>query len=118
MTQPKHTPGPWSFSVWGGAAPQEDHGKPASLYAGDEDDDDGYVAVFQIADFDLCEHGYLPLEQQIANAHLIAAVPDLYSTLRDLLDHVSRHWLLSPSHQLHVAASAALAKADGREGQS
>ena len=119
MAEPKHSKGAWSFTVWGGAAPQEDHGKPASLCI---DDEDG-VSICQIADFDPCDHGSLPLEEQLANAHLLIAAPEMYAALRvaaEALDF-ARPSQGSPLHAIlasaHKQAESALAKAEGREVQ-
>lgn len=56
-------------------------------------------------------------EHSEANARLIAAAPDLYEALRDILPYaracIGATWLANPPHDsVIVAAEAALAKVD------
>lgn len=53
-------------------------------------------------------------KEALANAHLIAAAPDLYEVVRRCLTAS----IIRVGTPLHVAAVAAMAKADGREVQS
>ena len=51
-------------------------------------------------------------EENIANAHLIAAAPDMYEALKDLLNYDYEDAGLVP-HSIIGPATDALAKADG-----
>lgn len=64
------------------------------------------------------EVGFLNNLQQKANAHLIAAAPDMYRALRDLLEAHRHVYGLDGAWDKEVkAAEAALAKADGEQQQ-
>lgn len=71
MTAPKHTPGPWSFQ---GAATRW-------ITAPSETGMPWYVAEV----IGGCDHDGSGVDRQDANAHLIAAAPELYEALNLLL---------------------------------
>ena len=74
MSNPKFTPGPWSFSVL-----SRDRNKLGTLYAGDDDDQ------IDIADFCMDWVDEFK-EEEIANARLIAKAPEMY----EMLDNLAR----------------------------
>jgi len=88
----KHTPGPWGF---------EDKDNDHMITAGK--DSRGRFRY-------VCDPSYSPNKQERANAHLIAAAPELYAALKHILwnDRISSdEWLLK--------TRAAIAKAEGRK---
>lgn len=80
MTAPKHTPGPWDFDFPYIIAPDPSERHP-DLYIAEvaREDDDGRVP---------------PEDEQDANARLLAAAPDLFAALADLLGEID---LATPS---------------------
>ena len=91
-TTASHTPGPWHT---GGINPIS----APVIYAADG---------FAVADATVYHRHHDG--QTAANARLIAAAPDLLASLRDVLAlHLAHH-----NNPVHVAARAAIAKAEGR----
>ena len=85
MSEPKFTPGPWLFS---------------SYKSGNS------VIVTDGKEFDVATVNY---PNRDANAHLIAAAPELYEALEELLIQTRQY-----GHEPEIAmAEAALAKARG-----
>jgi hypothetical protein len=68
----KHTPGPWYRSINGGTIRQESSDLVVAMI-----DDGGHVS----------ERDLIPTGQCEANAHLIAAAPDLLEALEDYLKY-------------------------------
>ena len=91
--QPKWTPGPWRYDRTNGSPTTGEH-----MIAGAKP---GYLA--EVRD---CGSGDVR-----ANAHLIAAAPDLYAALDGLLGLLDAGSLYEPQA---YAARAALAKARGQ----
>ena len=103
-TRPAFTPGPWrilrqtpaeGFVGWLFFVIQ-DHGERNPIAPATLRTEDGVVA--QVTEQD---------------AHLLAAAPDLYEALRQMLAHADRACGACVRDE-HVAARAALAKAEGR----
>lgn len=118
MSEAKHTPGPWFYGDW-------INNKPG------EHDRAGWVEVWNIQDdgfkgfpFIACKH-----HDEIANARLIAAAPELLEALEECLelardavtDYVMKYgesWRPGELQSLRATvkkAEAALAKATGDE---
>ncbi len=97
----KHTPGPWTVCI---PTPEEHPG-----YADGTRD----IDVWTGEDGTFIANVGGPPEEQEANAHLIAAAPELLETLRAMPHPMGCH----PSEGRHtdvcVAAKAAIAKAEG-----
>ena len=105
MSSPRqHTPGPWSLS------PSFDRVERRVQHG------DNPPLVWGIASGINSAHpDYLPRAEQIANARLIAAAPELLDALSDLLDRIERSPTLLPhiSADTRNAARAAIARATG-----
>lgn len=103
MSEAKHTPGPWAVFQANGAAPIYVQASPRK------------ERRFDVA---LLADGDNPT--LLANARLIAAVPDLYEALRAIEDHCSgksgskgvEH--AAEGQRIRERARAAIAKAEGR----
>lgn len=79
MSESKHTPGPWTYYLWSGTSSfSEFEGLPSSIAQHEEGDES--ASTIEIAEFPP-EHCDLPREEQLANARLIAAAPDLLGAL-------------------------------------
>lgn len=90
----KHTPGPWR--VFGGT-----------------DDDRGHVMTsdgYAVADCCL-DYSSIPTREQLENARLIAAAPDLLAALKEIAEWTERY--TTPGHPISTVARAAIAKATG-----
>jgi hypothetical protein len=88
MSAPQFTPGPWSFD-----------GPPASRI------------VWSGADRRIC---FLTSDgPNLANARLIAAAPELYEALADIMAHHEGFFVSTFELELATRATAALAKARG-----
>lgn len=74
MSETKFTPGPWDFLEAHNRDDEWSMSKPLTICGGDNDD----LANIYSADDSLVS---ITREQAIANAHLIAAAPELYATL-------------------------------------
>ena len=98
----KHTPGPWLLE------PRDDGAKGFRLYGADGDLIDCLSASRWIDEQDDPE--------QVANARLIAAAPDLLASVR----HLRAFWRPGSNHDTQevqyalAAADAAIAKAQGQ----
>ena len=90
MSKSKHTPGPWGCV-------QRSHG--TMLVRSEASGVNGYIAEIYLS---------RPSEWE-ANAHLIAAAPELLDALMELADWYREHTGLPPT-----AANAAIAKAEGK----
>jgi hypothetical protein len=101
----KHTPGPWR--VCGGSTP---HYK--AIAAGDQTN--GRLIIESFADL-AGTWNAVPQEQQDANAHLIAAAPDLLASCVTLLGIVrlQNGNLHDDVNEIQRKAEAAIAKAEG-----
>ena len=101
--KPTHTPGPWTFTEG-----RQERREASTVHRADDKE-------FAIA-LVTCE--WMNEQQRledIANAHLIAAAPELLEALRDLECEASAE--LEPTTSVNAAiltARAALAKAEGR----
>lgn len=95
----KHTPGPWSIIT----------SETCDLYAGIESDDFSIVVIgYPEDDDDGGVRGKTP-EEAMANAHLIAAAPDLLESLERVVAIADRNTVE------FNAAKAAIAKAKGEQ---
>lgn len=93
MSEMKHTPGPWRVVV-------DDSASQVTGFPCIEADNYQVVGT---------EGMYDDIETDFANAHLIAAAPDLLEALKNLL---ADNLMETPST---IAAYAAIAKAEGRD---
>lgn len=93
MSETKHTPGPWIFTV---------------------ENDDRYIRAN--GDTMMCDAPYYPwCPSGDANWHLIAAAPDLLAALKKMLPEANRiDQHLRPTFETCEEARAAIAKAEGR----
>lgn len=98
MSDTKFTPGPWRYTK---AAPSGDRGIHAEG-----------TGIFAEAYADIRHAGENNAAEAEANAHLIAAGPDMYAALNGLLNEPTNAPDYLPS-RLWDAARAALAKARG-----
>lgn len=109
MSAHAFTPGPWCLGNGG-----EPHGAEFEVRAGE--DAVLYITGVQWASLEY-EEGYLPpFAQAEANAHLIAAAPELYEALELLsvfADATIKRLKLRDTNGLIEACSSALAKARG-----
>ena len=105
MSETKFTPGPWI-----GAGPSFGDAKPRWIDCIITQWEDDYGDVVGICDFQLKQYD----EEQEANAHLIAAAPDLYEALERMVGWVD-DWREGKKHPYDdwEFAKAALAKARG-----
>lgn len=114
MSEAKHTPGPWSVFI--DDSGDQWTGWPLSIYAENEED----KTVVRTG-------GQWPYEwdaatsqvEAVANAHLIAAAPELLEALKEMLaekdDYMRRNKLGDPLREtVSKMARAAIAKAEGR----
>jgi hypothetical protein len=104
MSEPKFTPGPWEHSE-----------------AGDYSDFDG-ASIVILGDDRRIAAVHCSGSEGEANAHLIAASPDLYHALtkaREFIRHLTSRedHLGDMAKDAAIAADAALAKAIGKAGQ-
>ncbi len=119
MSEPRsaHTPGPWvtnGFNIFGPVDPKSKHENGRTLVGGVVDDMNDWRSrpvdePINRADF---------REERIANAHLIAAAPELLAALVVVTEAIEELGLpLSLKAGLRPAlqqANAAIAKAEGR----
>ncbi len=96
MSAPKHTPGPW-FYVQEGSSGE-------FFGCGVSGTKDGPEFIW----FD----DSIEAERDIANAHLIAAAPDMLEALKQLKENAPDQWV--PASVVHAICDAAIAKAEGR----
>jgi len=96
MTETKFTPGPWSATAWGAFGDFEINGADGAYRIATVNGNDG---LDEPTDF-----------PSAANADLIAAAPDLYAMLQELLVWTAQ------KGDWRVAVRAALAKAEGNTG--
>jgi hypothetical protein len=116
MSEPKFTPGPWHFLEAHSHNDEWSRDKPLTIC--DEKRDDDLANVFSADDSTVLT----TREEAIANAHLIAAAPDLYHALtkaREFIRHLTprEDHLGDMAKDAAIAADAALAKAIGKGGQ-
>lgn len=123
MSNSQHSPAPWTIetSISYGYTEIEDI----------RDADDNSIFLLSVGGSSECSHAQLEIENP-ADAHLIAAAPELLealkevsSALRDLWEKMQKHapplhvdkathdwrWL----NAIHAKANAAIARAEGRE---
>ena len=104
--QPKWTPGPWALEIRPGSGAAAD-----CTIAMIEQPDERAPYRGMIARLQSAEHiNGIAKDELVANAHLIAAAPDLYAALDGLLGLLDAGSLYEPQA---YAARAALAKARG-----
>lgn len=114
----KHTPGPWMV---GGIYPKGEEDRRAIT----ADDGTKYHRRRTVARV-VTPTGYADTHPEIeANAHLIAATPEMYEALKSLIYTASKLWdMVKPikdsdaviaTHPIIEKAKAALAKAEGGE---
>jgi hypothetical protein len=97
MSEPKWTPGPWRISPWSG--------QETVIF------DHGGVALGEAWN---TRSGRAWSDEALANAHLMAAAPDLYAALAVLVGHADEEGWWSREHiDALTAAHAALARARG-----
>lgn len=99
MARAKHTPGPWS--VYDGL------GKTLAVCIGEEPNGKR-PCIVDWPGFDSCD---LPFSQQRANAHLIAAAPDMLAALKDIVRWAERNnrWDKSEWREVYAAITKATA---------
>jgi hypothetical protein len=110
MSETKHTPGPWTMT-W------DKYGKESEIH-GKSELNDGPICI--IPHDDVTESG---AEEQLANARLIAAAPELLGALESLYAMVqgecpSLFLIYEDSGgdaRLDIAVAAAIAKAKGEQ---
>jgi hypothetical protein len=103
MSEAKFTPGPW-VAVNRGTKHEPMMSVMAARIAGQKPRHE--VAI--------CATGDSPQEMEDANAHLIAAAPDLYQALKTLLFNCRHGNGLEAQYQALDKAESALAKAECR----
>lgn len=97
MTEPTHTPGPWSLRMTGWQT------NPAAIYSPRRP---GAVACIPA-------RTSVPLDEQSANARLIAAAPDLLAALSNIILSSDANCGDSLANAIE-AARAAITKAKGQ----
>ena len=107
MSETKHTPGPWEVS-W------DKYGKESEIH-GKSELNDGPICI--IPHDDVTESG---AEEQLANARLIAAAPELLEALKALIENVGSCICYDQSEGECLAkawkmAAVAIAKAEGEQ---
>lgn len=104
MSEVKHTPGPW-------AVMPEESDKPYVRIRGTQLGERFKVANVLMPDYEGAQE--LEIEETRANAHLIAAAPELLEALRDLIGWVPgpKHWHTDACPKAVERAVAAIAKA-------
>lgn len=105
MSETKHTPGPWVF-CW------DKYGKESEIHGKSELND---APICIVLHDDVTESG---AEEQLANARLIAAAPELLEALKALIDNVGICICYDESERECKAwemAEAAIAKAEGEQ---
>ena len=96
----KHTPGPWRIVRARGASKAAINGAQIRTEAGLQ-----IASITHVAD--------KPISQKEADAHLIAAAPEMYEALREFLDEFTTS---GPKRNAAIEkCRAAIAKAEGRE---
>lgn len=108
MSGPKHTPGPWRV-----AAPPD---KVCTDYRDEGGSmlDSNWARGGHAKTIVTCEHrSWMALGEEFANAHLIAAAPDLLDAAKNLVRHLSENFRDDASVWVREA-NAAIAKAEGR----
>lgn len=103
MSDPKHTPGPWVVFD-SGDKPGIDQGNGVSIVQWGLESCDSGINCRSEADPQTAR------EERMANAHLIAAAPDLLAALEQLNSYVKSSYGVSPST---FAADAEIKKAKG-----
>jgi hypothetical protein len=100
-----HTPGPWTL---------EDPLGPEllSIVVGDEPHQWQFIA--QVSAAGNREEGDVPKAQAKANAHLIAAAPEMLAALKAIAALMNDGGRLPENGPTHRTALAAIAKAEGR----
>ena len=99
----KHTPGPWYIDEAGICSADE---MVAQVCYADD--------YFGVAEEDIPAAAHARL---LANAHLIAAAPEMYEALKQLLAFGRREWALDLEAEMEgviSVADAAIARAEGR----
>jgi hypothetical protein len=124
MSEAKHTPGPWHSQECYIPTPTDlgyengDRYMMALVYSGDDDDERGIMEGSVI-----CRMSDMPGEEQNANAHLIAAAPDLLEAADYLIHSIGKSgWVdaspLVAERRARVgevnALRAAIARAKGK----
>jgi hypothetical protein len=100
MNETKFTPGPWKA-----IRDPLHYGSLSTVYAGSTEEKAGIGAQMLVQ-----VGGWSNPTEQEANAHLIAAAPELYTVLNQIATDIEAQGVLIEWHQ---AALAALAKARG-----
>ena len=97
-----HTSGPWWLCTWSIHA--ESPGEPASICSGDEDEPD-----------DICHFPRTPVladGQNMANARLICAAPDMLEAMTDAIERIETVAAICQTVGAEGAASALIEAAD------
>ena len=107
MSELRATPIPWT------AVRKHPHVWAIDALSGDPDL--GHVKWHSLADVYGCDDmGAAGRDKAKANAHLIAAAPELYAALEKIIEWYDKHHLRNePAFQYYHSARAALAKARG-----
>lgn len=117
MTETKHTPGPWHLCAHLKYEDQCSCGYRGVIYGPEGDGkaicQPGHEPAPEGQEF--TEPQRYPRDVEIANAHLIAAAPDLLAALKKMLPEANRiDQHLRPTFETCEEARAAIAKAEGR----
>mgnify|MGYP006351752269 CR=1 FL=1 len=107
-----HTPAPWKAEVNEKSATINILGLHTDYMRCRASDDHGPIVIVECASATLDDTTYAPmLPEQVANARLIAAAPELLESLKAML---SPRMDGPDSAQIWFAAEAVVAKAEGR----
>lgn len=101
IAKASHTPGPWRFLEEGDTESKYNRGKPLTVSGGPEADD--LVNVYSRDDATTT----ISRSEAIANAHLIAAAPDLLAELQRITDHLET-WANDHSGERTAETDAAI----------
>ncbi len=108
----KHTPGPWELELQKTSAVFTAIGEPVAVVGGEATGEDVEFVIGRLCDYG--EHG---VEQTTANAHLVAASPDLLEACKAMAGVVEGFpdMISEPSVKAcYDMAVAAIAKAEGK----
>jgi hypothetical protein len=109
-TASRYTPGPWAYDGVRVYAPALDRKVMVTLASGEEvEHGEGLIALIYACREDILS----PIGSHDANAHLIAAAPDLLDALKAVLIMDERSDLLAGEHWLRNSLRSIIAKAEG-----
>lgn len=110
-----HTPAPWKAEVNEKSATINILGRHTDYMRCRASDDHGSIVIVECASAMLDDATYAPmLAEQVANARLIAAAPELLAALKDCLSRFTEAFPAAAEYGPIMAGYAAIAKAEGR----